>query len=266
MIEAFKKLYAPFILGFGIYDKIKLFWLTFFFTFKRRFGLIAENSGSAIRNQVQIKFGGNFFDFYPVDGSDLSVLREIFIEKQYDTKLRDITPEIIFDIGSNVGASIIYFKLKYPRAKIYAFEPDPENFQRLKENIRQFDNIQVRNFAISDTNGPVVFFIHPQSAMSSSLKTRQSRQKKITVNSKTLGQAMEDEGIDQIDLVKFDVEGAEFDIFFAPSSLPKIKCFLGEVHEDIAGKTVENFLALFPGRTVWQKKQTMKKRYIVELS
>ena len=40
------------------------------------------------------------------------------------------------DLGANVGLSVLFFKLIYPKAKISAFEPDPVIFSYLERNIR----------------------------------------------------------------------------------------------------------------------------------
>jgi len=43
---------------------------------------------------------------------------------------------LIIDGGSNIGMSILYFKRQYPAARIISFEPDPNVFKILQENLR----------------------------------------------------------------------------------------------------------------------------------
>lgn len=46
--------------------------------------------------------------------------------------LRATTIRTIFDVGAHVGGSAKRFRRAYPDAEIYAFEPDPANFIRLR--------------------------------------------------------------------------------------------------------------------------------------
>jgi hypothetical protein len=67
----------------------------------------------------------------------------------------------------------------------------------------------------------------------------------IRVPAVTLDQFMEEQGIDTVDVLKFDVEGAELDVFRASTSLERISTLVGEVHEDLMPGTWSEFAALF---------------------
>ena len=43
--------------------------------------------------------------------------------------------ETIVDLGSNVGGSILYFASRYPAARIYGVELDPETCRKLQANV-----------------------------------------------------------------------------------------------------------------------------------
>ena len=49
--------------------------------------------------------------------------------------LISIENPLIFDVGANQGQSVDYFKKTFPQCKIHCFEPDPQSFSRLKENV-----------------------------------------------------------------------------------------------------------------------------------
>jgi FkbM family methyltransferase len=82
--------------------------------------------------------------------SDTSIFFQIFVKKEYDTaewrqdkKLRDHyeailakgrTP-IIIDAGANIGLSALWFNACYPKAKIFAIEPDDANMEMLTRNV-----------------------------------------------------------------------------------------------------------------------------------
>lgn len=46
-------------------------------------------------------------------------------------------PTRIIDLGAHIGLASLYFAQIYPKARIVAYEPDPENFQLLAKNIRE---------------------------------------------------------------------------------------------------------------------------------
>ena len=69
------------------------------------------------------------------DGKSFYVqIKDEFIHQIYRFETETKAP-VIIDGGSNIGVSILYFKRLYPAARIIGFEPDPEIFQILQENI-----------------------------------------------------------------------------------------------------------------------------------
>lgn len=70
----------------------------------------------------------------PDSASFLFMYDEIFRTQIYKFKTQNPTPYII-DGGANIGLSTLYFKKLYPKAVIVAFEPDPDIYAVLQENI-----------------------------------------------------------------------------------------------------------------------------------
>jgi hypothetical protein len=62
--------------------------------------------------------------------------QEIFGWGAYMFKSHSREP-VIFDCGSNIGMSVLFFKAVYPHARITAFEPDPGTYKVLNRNIEQ---------------------------------------------------------------------------------------------------------------------------------
>ncbi len=64
----------------------------------------------------------------------------------------------IVDIGANIGFYTLFFaKLVGPKGMVYAFEPEPKNFEILKKNISVNDlkNVKCYNFAVGSSNRTV---------------------------------------------------------------------------------------------------------------
>jgi hypothetical protein len=82
--------------------------------------------------------------------------------------------------------------------------------------------------------------------MSSSLVERFNNEPFIEVTTKTLDTLMKDLGLDQIDLLKFDVEGAEYVALKDFKNILRVREVVGEIHLDLmAGVSRESFLKIF---------------------
>lgn len=135
---------------------------------------------------------------------------------------------IIFDVGAHRGESFEYLYNLNPKAKIYSFEPDKESFEELSEKVgkRGF----CFNFGFSDKNSEMEFYknslSHTNSLYKVNLKSKDSikigkanEEQNTTVYNdfnketickfETLESFWERENINNIDLLKIDVQGAE---------------------------------------------------------
>src|SRR5690606_24120311 len=112
------------------------------------------------------------------------------------------SPETIVDLGAHVGFASIFYATEFPSAKIYSVEASRENFKYLKRNTEQFENIIALNNAIYPVDGEVLF---DESGFSYNTKIGEAGQPISSISMKTL---MENYGIEKINLLKIDIEGA----------------------------------------------------------
>ena len=131
-----------------------------------------------------------------------------------------LTPGCVFlDIGANIGAYALFVAaFAGPAARIVAVEPQPDVFDRLSYNIAQnpFHTVKAVACAVADKAGELTLFIDPRNRGESSLKivgTNEGAQ--IRVPAVTLLDLVRAEGLERIDAVKLDVEGAE-DLILEP--------------------------------------------------
>ena len=61
------------------------------------------------------------------------------IDRIYNQIIASGHQPLIIDCGSNIGASVLWFSARYPRAHIVAIEPAPDNFALLKRNTAGLD-------------------------------------------------------------------------------------------------------------------------------
>ena len=195
--------------------------------------------------RVDLRFNEQTFPFYYRGLLDFYILEGAFIEQECDTNPTQ-SPRIIFDLGSNTGATVLYFKLKYPEATIYAFEPDPDNVAVLRENTKWCSkDVHIFSGALSNKSVSAVDFYIGKEHWSSSLASRDVSDHVISIETITLDDAMKQYGVTHIDIMKFDIEGAEYDVFEHFVGLSQVQQLVGEIHLDLLDSRVEDFWHLF---------------------
>ncbi len=171
--------------------------------------------------------------------SDLGAFVEIFVNEEYKNDLT-INPKVIFDLGSNSGISALYFKLSYPEAKIFCFEPNSLVFNRLLKNTKQYsDDIICQNVAVADFDGLKKFYICKKNSLSSSFSKRESEGEYSEVMVKSIPSLLKELKIDKVDLMKFDIEGAEFKMFKNDFPFFAFNSMIGEIHLDLSESIIE---------------------------
>lgn len=148
---------------------------------------------------------------------------------------QSLDPAVILDIGANIGISSIYFSDRFPRAQIYAFEPVPQNVALLSRNLANHPRARVSPVALGSKNGTVEMLSSdsPHNFGGFSFYDRGSDpSRKIAVEMRDVNAALRELGIDRVDLIKIDTEGAEYDILTAldENLLRSVKWIMGELH------------------------------------
>jgi FkbM family methyltransferase len=154
----------------------------------------------------------NFQVSFLAEGAYQLLLREIFFKGEYFFKANTDSPTI-FDCGANIGLATLYFKHIYPNARISSFEADPTTAQVLKKNVdrNHLQNVSVHNLMLSNAEGDHPFYTAAGEAGVLSMSAnpeRTSNCREIIVKAGKLSAYIDG----PVDLVKLDVEGAEWDV------------------------------------------------------
>lgn len=146
-------------------------------------------------------------------------------------------PAVIVDVGSNIGASILYFHHQYPNATIIGFEPHPATFAVLQKNVENLRNVTVFNCGLGAAPAQIELPDEAINFGAFSTKGRRRPQvdpsKTVRCEIRTLDTVMRELGISRIDLIKIDCEGAEADVFagLSPPVLEQCQWIVGELHD-----------------------------------
>lgn len=170
--------------------------------------------------------------------TDSEVFKSIFMTNQYASDILPLEAEVIIDAGANVGYSVLYFKNKYPAAKIICIEPDPNSFEILKENCNGLSNVILLNAALWSHDCELDLNFHnDDGSLAGSWGVRTQEVNKHSNNIKTKAYSMStvisELKLPKIDICKIDIEGAEKAVFSENSLQWKkfIDLFIVETHD-----------------------------------
>jgi len=96
--------------------------------------------------------------------------------------------------------------------RVISAEPDPQSYAILKDNITQnhLTNVYAINAALSDRSGQMTFYACTDPSLSGfELQLKAKLREKRVVKTLTLDELLDSLGIDQVNWIKLDVEGAE---------------------------------------------------------
>jgi FkbM family methyltransferase len=143
----------------------------------------------------------------------------------------------ILDLGANFGAFAIWVSSHSPNARIFSVEPFPSTYSRLCEHI-QINSLSQRvtclQLAVSGTNGMARFdATEGKRSYCRTLLAPESMAPSVDVESVTLAALLDRCQLDELDCLKMDVEGAEYDILLTSetATLRRIRLITMEYHD-----------------------------------
>lgn len=120
--------------------------------------------------------------------------------------------DTIFDIGGNMGwYSIGLYKAKQ-LVDIHTFEPIPSTYESLVGNAKiNGIKIKINNFGLSNTKQDLKFYFHKEGSGNASAAVMNEERENMVINCHvdTLDNYFQQQGLEKLDFIKCDVEGAE---------------------------------------------------------
>jgi FkbM family methyltransferase len=170
-----------------------------------------------------------------VNSSDILLVWEIWKFRVYEDARYPIMPQdIVVDIGAHIGVFAVWAAQQAHQGAVYAYEASRANYDLLVENKRlnQAHNLYPQNLAVFDRPGQFDYFQPGGNGALGSLLQDQRAPKEI-VTAITLENLFKDLGLDHVDYLKLDVEGAEYPILLQSTAetLSKIRMLVLEYHE-----------------------------------
>jgi FkbM family methyltransferase len=183
---------------------------------------------------------------------DIWSIKETFLDRFYERfGVRIEDGWTVVDIGGGVGDYTLLAALATPHGKVYAFEPFPESFALLQENLaaNHVANVQAFPEAIWSQAGALKIdstLGEPGQFISRSTDTQAERSTQVA--SISIADAFARLEITHCDLMKIDCEGAEYPILFnTPDEvLGHVQRIVMEYHDNLTRYThrdMQEFLA-----------------------
>jgi FkbM family methyltransferase len=173
---------------------------------------------------------------------DFKVINETWIENVYRIHQGQFHGESVFvDVGANIGAVSMFVdnfnktRDDDKKIKVYAVEPEPNNLDLLNKNIQNnpTENIIVVNNAI--WHEEAVVSISNRGGNSSIVDLEKDKSEVLAI---TLDKLFSIYNIKEVDVMKVDIEGAEFDLIIntPAETLAKINTLVLEFDKSFDGK------------------------------
>ena len=164
---------------------------------------------------------------------DLDILEENLNQDQYNLVKLIKKGDTIVDIGAHIGIFSIMAAKISEYGQVFSFEPEESNYLLLQKNIslNKLKNLRFFNKAVTSKGGKVKLVISPNNKGAHTLLGQGDQFQEVSAV--TLTEIINFIGGNNINLLKLDCEGSEYDILLnaEPKDLRRIDKIIMEVHE-----------------------------------
>jgi FkbM family methyltransferase len=124
--------------------------------------------------------------------------------------------DLVLDLGSNIGE--FAFAASALASRVVAVEPDPVAAECLRANAARYPNVQVQEKLLWKGEEDMTFTLAYDNADSTLFSVDPGKERgRVTLRSTTLDAVMAAAGVDRVDFLKLDAEGAEPEVLMGAS-------------------------------------------------
>jgi len=158
--------------------------------------------------QKEVMVHGFPFLLDPLDSLELSIFRSY---EPFETGLlsAEVRPDMtVVDVGANIGYyTLLFSKLVGEGGRVYAFEPEPQNFALLRQNLTRNNrtNVELFNLAASDRRGESFLYLSTENHGDHQVYPSEAGRQKVGITMASLDDCVSG----PVDLLKMDVQGFE---------------------------------------------------------
>jgi len=177
--------------------------------------------------------------------TDRGIITTVALQDEYEIKKLKLKNATVLDIGGQNGYFSV-FASQFAK-KIYTYEPTPQNFAIIQKNIRlnKLENKVIpHNVAVAAKKSKLTLFLSGNTGGHSAYG---EAGEEVTVDAISLKSIFDTHKIHHCDLLKMDIEGSEYDVFYAlpVSYFKRIQNIRMEIHDVDTDKKNPKALASF---------------------
>lgn len=201
------------------------------------------------RDRIYYKFilDNNINFFLRKESSDLNVHEEIFDYNCYSFAsdyLKGMSSPLILDLGANIGLASVYFSQFCTGGSYICVEPNQDNINTLFCNLKSnhLNHMVIAKGIWHEATN--MFLEKTNESWTACLKRQKMGNDSELIETTTISEIIDEHRINNIDLLKIDIEGAEHNLFFESNCLDFLyitKSIIIEIHDY---KKLDNYLKL----------------------
>ncbi|MDP3350561.1 MAG: FkbM family methyltransferase [Hydrogenophaga sp.] len=132
-------------------------------------------------------------------------------------------PTVVFDVGANIGQTVLKWRRYFPKAQYHCFEPVTDSFDALNAATSGMQNVTCHRFALGASVGTERIQIHSKSTMNSIVDARSLS---VANQCEVIHVDMVDNfcnslKIERIDVLKIDTEGFDLEVLKGAAGMLK---------------------------------------------
>src|SRR2546425_631059 len=179
--------------------------------------------------------------------SDFAVFVQCLVTRQYRPLVQLVRHcgdpaevRVIIDAGANVGLTALYLARSFPGARVFCLEPERTNHDLCRVNVaaNHLDNVTVDRAALWSDDGPVRVLPGIRDGREWSFRVGAANspgRSDECAEGMRVRTLMERHGLESVDIMKIDIEGAEKTLFAASDDvsywLPRTRFVAIEIHD-----------------------------------
>jgi FkbM family methyltransferase len=180
---------------------------------------------NAVRSIV-VKSGADVA--YRLNRGDIQSIREVLMDEAYRLPFSIPRPNVIVDLGANIGLTSLYLYSCFKPDILIAVEPDPSNAALARHNLEPLGG-RVIEAAVGAVDGVGRFKSNPESNLGTLVEGTDGRSVDIT----SMNHLIESLPNHHIDLLKIDIEGGEQELLTRNTEwLSAVDAIIAEFHPD----------------------------------
>lgn len=199
--------------------------------------IVRFRKGQSAGERLEVRFLNNPSIWLEGGRADFHMFHRVFLRDEY--RLREVAAspvECIIDLGANVG--MFSARAAQVAHRVFAFEPNPVNFDRLTRNTEALPQVTAEQRAVAGKSGSLRLYRPKEESMTGAYSALAAGNDHLSdeydvVSAITLDEIFADHEVETCSLLKIDIEGHEYEVLYATSdeTLGRIQNIFGEYHD-----------------------------------